>query len=245
MNSAGKSLADAAILDFEFPTGASEHVNFLIREDKSMLNRVRFPKLKVARALIFAVMTFLPSVAAAAPLHDASRKGDAVEVKRLLAAGADANAKDRNTGARPLHEASGEGHAEVVKVLLDARKFLIIKRADVNAKNNNGETPLHWASNRGHAGVAKLLLEAGAGVDARDNDGFTPLHYASAGDYDSADSHAGVVKLLLEAGADVTAKTNIDDSAFGFTPLQLARFAEASGSDRAEVVKLLKAAGGK
>ena len=29
MNSAGKSLADAAILDFEFPTGASGDVNFL------------------------------------------------------------------------------------------------------------------------------------------------------------------------------------------------------------------------
>ena len=44
--------------------------------------------------LIFALMTFLPSVAAAEPLHDTTAAGDIAEVKRLLAAGANANTQN-------------------------------------------------------------------------------------------------------------------------------------------------------
>ena len=71
--------------------------------------------------LIFAVMTFSPSVAAAAttPLHDASQSGKVAEVKRLLSAGADIKEKD-NDGWTPLHMASRSGHVKAVKILKTA-----------------------------------------------------------------------------------------------------------------------------
>ena len=69
--------------------------------------------------LIFAFMMCLPLVASAAPLHNASIMGDTAEVKRLLDAGADVNAKSED-GFTPLHYASMEGRGEVVKLLLAA-----------------------------------------------------------------------------------------------------------------------------
>ena len=64
-------------------------------------------------SLIFAVMTFLPSVAAATSLHNVSYEGDVAEVKRLIAAGAPVNAKDIE-GETPLSHAYNVG---VVKIL--------------------------------------------------------------------------------------------------------------------------------
>ena len=69
--------------------------------------------------LIFALMAFLPSVASAAPLHDASAKGDVAEVKRLLSAGTNVNARDEY-GGTPLNKAIHNGHLEVVKILIAA-----------------------------------------------------------------------------------------------------------------------------
>ena len=105
--------------------------------------------------LIFAVMTFLPSVASAAPLHEASRKGDTAEVKRLIAAGADVGARD-DDGDAPLHKASRNGHAEVVEVLLAAGAL-------VTATGHEGQTPLDVASGEGHGEVVKILINAEGG----------------------------------------------------------------------------------
>ena len=139
--------------------------------------------------LIFALMTFLPSVASATPLHDgASERRKIAEVKRLIAAGADVNAKLADDGRTLLHEASADGHAEVVKVLLDAG-------ADVNAKLADDEsTPLHVASWQGSAEVVKILLAAGADVNAKNKYGQTPLSVASYF------GRAEVVKILKAAG---------------------------------------------
>ena len=76
--------------------------------------------------LIFAVMTFLPSVASGVlrttPLHEASGNGDVAEVKRLLAdpggrLDLDSGDADRQT---PLRRAIWDVRPEVVKILKDA-----------------------------------------------------------------------------------------------------------------------------
>jgi hypothetical protein len=68
------------------------------------------------------------------PLHDAAKKGDIEEVKRLITKGYDVNAKDIN-GNTPLHDASYEGN----KILVD---LLIANGADVNTINNEGISAL-------------------------------------------------------------------------------------------------------
>ena len=51
------------------------------------------------------------------PLHEASRRGNIVEMKRLIDAGADVNAKDKREWT-PLHYASYNGHTDAMKLLL-------------------------------------------------------------------------------------------------------------------------------
>ncbi len=70
--------------------------------------------------------------------HVASFKGHCQEVERLLAAGADVNAKS-SIGSTALLYAADAGHYSVVKVLIAAG-------ADVNARNNRGWTALSRAA---------------------------------------------------------------------------------------------------
>lgn len=90
------------------------------------------------------------------PLHRAALAGDAQEVERLLAAGADPRATN-DAGATALHY--GVGSERVVNLLLQAG-------ADPHARSQAGGTPLHCAAARPDSlGVVKLLVEAGARVD--------------------------------------------------------------------------------
>ena len=129
------------------------------------------------------------------PLHKAAEAGDVEKVRRLIAEGADVNAKGRDGGA-PLHAAADE--PEVAKLLIE-------NGANVNAKALDDDTPLHQAD---EPEVTALLLANGANVHATDVNGDTPLH--------KADEPESAV-LLLEHGADVHAKNNI-----GWTPLDWA-----------------------
>ena len=133
--------------------------------------------------------------AADTPLHKAAAAGDAEKVKRLIAGGADVNAKGRD-GSAPLHAAADE--PEVARMLIESG-------ANVNAKAADGDTPLHQAD---EPEVAALLLANGADIHATDVNGDTPLHKA-----DEVESAV----LLLERGADIHAKNNI-----GWTPMDWA-----------------------
>ena len=53
-------------------------------------------------------------------------------------------------------------------------KLLLLKGANIGAKNNDGQTTLHCASYYGHANVAELLLSKEANIKAKDNDGDMP-----------------------------------------------------------------------
>ena len=144
--------------------------------------------------LIFAVMTFSPSVATAdagggmPAIHFSSWKGDVLDVIFLLHEGlADVNSPD-NYGNAPLDYASENGQVEMTK-------FLLFEGAYVNAINDDGQTPLHFASGYGHVEVVKVLLASGANVNAKNNDGDTPLHLASK------NGHMELVNLLIAADA--------------------------------------------
>ena len=85
------------------------------------------------------------------PLHEAARKGDVQEAKKLLAAGADLVARDEHLRSTPLAWAAKFGRLEMVKFLLEqgAPKKL--------PDDPDWATPLAWAKKRGHDEIARLL----------------------------------------------------------------------------------------
>jgi Ankyrin repeats (3 copies)/Ankyrin repeat len=118
----------------------------------------------------------------------AARTGRVDEVKRLLAATENPNARDVD-GETPLHAAARFGHAAVVELL-------IVHGADPNAGDRNEVTPLHLAAEAEQLDVARVLLAHGADPNARDGFGRTPLHEAALR------QDRTLAALLLAHGAD-------------------------------------------
>lgn len=96
----------------------------------------------------------------------------------------------------PLHQAAANGHLHIVR-------FLVLKGANLTARNEAGQTVLHLAAERGHEGVIEHALTQGEGGDAKafiewvDDQGLTALHRAAAG------GHEECVRVLVEAGAEI------------------------------------------
>jgi cytochrome c len=130
----------------------------------------------------------LPSLALAAPIHDAAKSGDIAALEAALAAGADVNENDGRVG--PLHLAVTRGHFE-------AAKLLLARGADVNGDSAAG-APITIAAFKGNAKMVELLLAHGADPNASFRTE-TALH--SAAERGCLDC----VKLLVKAGADVNA----------------------------------------
>ena len=108
-------------------------------------------------ALLLALLALWATVAIAGmnkDLIEAASRGNLTEIKRLLAKGADVNAKTTKDGAVPMHFAAYSGRKEVVELL-------IAKGADVNARSNDGKTPLHSAAQNGHSDIVELLHDHG------------------------------------------------------------------------------------
>jgi len=85
------------------------------------------------------------------PLHQAARKGDVGEAKKLLDAGADLTARDEHLRSTPLAWAAKFGQLKMVK-------FLLKKGAPKTLPDDPPwATPLAWARKRGHDSIAKLL----------------------------------------------------------------------------------------
>ena len=123
-------------------------------------------------------------------------QGRADEMKAVLKAGADPNARDER-GNPGLVLAARRGHIEAVRVLLNAR-------ADPNAGDINELTPLYWAAYKDHPRVVEALLEADASPHVQDRDGRTPLHWVS---YNRGFEHR-TCRALLKAGADSSTPDN-------------------------------------
>jgi len=126
------------------------------------------------------------------PLFQAIEKSDSPALKRLLARGLDANARDAD-GTPALMDAVLFADAASIKLLID-------HGADPNAADKAGATALMWAVP--DATKAKLLVDAGADVNAHSrNLGRTPLLIAAG-----FPGSVPVLQLLLDHGADIHAK---------------------------------------
>ena len=188
-------------------------------------------------------------------LPDAALTGDVDGMKKLLAAGADANEPDKK-GWTPLMNAAAGGKDDAARLLLENKadanavspdgdnalilasrsgaavciRLLAGAGADLNAPSGKGDTPLLVAVALGHTEAVQALLEKGADPNkARPDNGFTPLMAAASG------GHADTVKALLSAKADVNAAQKNGDTAL--------KMATAAGHD--DVAQLLKDAGAK
>jgi hypothetical protein len=106
------------------------------------------------------------------PLHQAASDGELDEVKRLVEAGADVNARTQAQGT-PLHWAVQGDRANPAVI-----SYLVEHGADVNAKNSLGYTPLHFASLTGNIPAVERLLELGADTSIPDKHNQTPVDRA-------------------------------------------------------------------
>ncbi|XP_046983924.1 ankyrin-3-like [Schistocerca americana] len=137
-------------------------------------------------------------------LLQAAEEGALQEMQVLLAAGADAGAKD-TVCISGLHRAARERPIEPVRCLVDAR-------AVVDSRTNLQNTPLHLAAWKEQAAVVRLLAALSADPNARNQWGMTPLHRAAL------DGHVEATAALLAVGASPEARDDI-----GATPRHLAR----------------------
>jgi len=159
------------------------------------------------------------------PLMHAAEKGDDTEVKKLLASGANVNAKDQSYRTALIYASMHAIRSE------DVVATLLASGADLEAKDYLGRTALMWAVRTGDLGVVKALLASGADVNAADKTGDTAL--LATVDSPGIMSQHAIIHELIAAHANVNAK-----DADGETPL-----IEAVLTRDAQTVQVLLAAG--
>jgi len=176
-------------------------------------------------------------------LHAAAASGNVAEIERLIASGADREARDGN-GRTPLHVAVYRKTYEAARLLLakgananafDRQRYDVVTIAAVaddvpmlklvleggaSAKNVTSPydgTALIAAAHLGHVEVVQILIKAGAPLDHVNNLTWTAL-MESIVLGDGGKRHTETLRALVQAGANV----NIPDRA-GITPLAHAR----------------------
>jgi ankyrin repeat protein len=181
-------------------------------------------------------------IAAYSGLHRAAHDDDTAEIARLVAAGADLEARD-DRGRTPVHVAAFASNDAALRALADAGADMnalegqaydvvtIAAVADdpdlmslaIDLGNDPGlttspydGTALIAAAHLGHDEVVRRLIAAGAPLDHVNNLGWTALIEAVILG-DGGPRHQRVVEALLEAGAD----RDLADRQ-GRTPLDLA-----------------------
>lgn len=128
-------------------------------------------------------------------IHDYARVGDIEGVQRELAAGADINAIDAETGQTPLAEAAGSAQAGLAML-----GFLLDAGADINFPMRHGYDVLIYAV-CGHGGeslltILRFLIERGAPLNGVSDYNESALRITSRC------ARFDAVRLLLDAGAD-------------------------------------------
>ncbi|WP_077489660.1 ankyrin repeat domain-containing protein [Sinomonas mesophila] len=123
----------------------------------------------------------------------ATKRRDLAEVRRLIDAGGDVNAKDPIQDSAFLY-AGAEGFIEILELTL-------AHGADVRSTNRFGGTALIPASEHGHVEAVRILIAAGVPANHVNNLGWTAMQEAILLN-DGGPRQQETVRLLLEAGAD-------------------------------------------
>ena len=154
--------------------------------------------------------------------HDAIKKNDLNEVKRLIAQNTDVNSCD-NFNIPPLFYAVNQNQLEIVEELLKAGASVNHKEPLQNA------TPLHFAAKNGYTHIAQCLIKYGAFVNISDpRCSLNPLHAAAQG------GHLETVQCLLNKGARKNITTHE-----GFLPCTLAEYWQETLPHPTEISKKL------
>jgi serine/threonine protein kinase len=154
-------------------------------------------------------------------LISAAANANDSRIRRLLAQGADPNARDRNNDHTALMEACIAGSLEVVKTLLEFGAYR-------DLKSSQGLTALDFAKKHNHTNIISLLNTQSPSTKRYDSSLNEALIMACA-----ADNHQEVRGLLAQ-GANVNLRTY----SLLRTPLMV-----AIDNNNAEVVKVLLEAG--
>jgi ankyrin repeat protein len=104
-------------------------------------------------------------------LWAAAKANDVAELERLLAAGADIDARDHR-GYSPLMLAAYAGHAEAFDLLLD-------RGADPCSADAAGNSVLMGAVFKGHRAMVERLLSAGADLRVKNHAGLDARAFAT------------------------------------------------------------------
>lgn len=154
-----------------------------------------------------------------ARLRDAAWRDDVAAARRLVARGADVNAKDETEQSAYLI-ATSEGYLDLLRLALDSG-------AQVDAKDSWNGTGLIRAAERGHALVVGELLQAGIARDHVNRIGYQAVHEAVWLGADDA-RYATTVRVLAAAGVELDRPSAQE----GMTPLQMARERGFDGLER-------------
>jgi len=122
-----------------------------------------------------------------APIHNAAARGNLVEVRRLLNAGANINA--RHNEMTPLMYAASNGRANVIRHLINKGANARLKQAE-----NNPRTALIFATEGGHVNAVRALIRH-SNLNVQNGNGRTALTVAASLRYPE------IVRMLVRAGA--------------------------------------------